>query len=183
MSGPRTVETRQLLLRAPTPADVDALFEVQGDPDAMRHTYHAPDRDATAQYLEAYGARFVEDGFAPWTAVLQEEDRVIGWGGLNRDPGEPQWGCEVAYFIHPCYWGRGLASELVQASLDLAFNRIGLAEVLAFTKPANHRSRQVLQKSGFAFVRHVPELGRDEHSIDPHSWADAIPLRPQSRHR
>jgi len=185
MIGPRSVETRQLLLRAPTPADVDALFEVQGDPDAMLHTYHAPDRDATARYLEAYRARFAEDGFAPWTVVLQEEGRVIGWGGLNRDPKEPHWGCEVSYFIHPGYWGRGLATELVHASLDLAFNQIGLAELLAFTRPANHGSRRVLEKSGFAFVRHVPELERDRYSVDPHRWDDAIRSRPRrrSRHR
>jgi len=61
MHGPPTVETRQLLLRRPEPSDVDALFEIQSDPDAMRHTYVAPNREATARYLDAYNARFAED--------------------------------------------------------------------------------------------------------------------------
>jgi len=30
--------TRHLLLRAPEPSDVDALFAIQGDPVAMRFT-------------------------------------------------------------------------------------------------------------------------------------------------
>jgi ribosomal-protein-alanine N-acetyltransferase len=166
MHAPPTVKTRQLLLRAPDPADVDALFEIQSDPEAMRYTYVAPDRDATARYLEAYAARFSEDGFAPWTAVLHREGRVVGWGGLNRDPEAPEWGTEVAYFIHPSYWGRGLATELVQASLQLAFRRLGLKEVLAFTKRENLASQRVLEKAGFAYVCYVPELERDRYSVE-----------------
>lgn len=140
----------------------------------MRHTYVAPDREATAAHLDAYSARFAEDGFSPWVAVVREERRVIGWGGLNRDPKEPHWGVEVAYFIHRSYWGRGLASELVQASLALAFRDLRLPEVIAFTRPANHASRRVLMKAGFSFRRHAPELERDQYAVSPHSWEGAI---------
>ncbi len=103
MNAPPAVKTRQLLLRAPMADDVDALFEIQRDGEAMRHTYLAPDRDATLRHLEAYAARFSQDGFAPWTAVLEREKRIIGWGGLNRDPKEPEYGTELSYFIHPSY--------------------------------------------------------------------------------
>jgi RimJ/RimL family protein N-acetyltransferase len=171
--GPPTVETCRLLLRAPTAADVDPLFEIQGDPRAMQFTFCAPDREATAERIAAYAARFAEDGFAPWTAVLRAEDRVAGWGGLNRDPEAPEWGPEVAYFIHPAYWGRGLATELVTASLDLAFRRLGLAEVGAFTKPENGASARVLRKTGFSFVRYVPELGRDQFAVARRNWRGA----------
>lgn len=140
----------------------------------MLHTYVAPDREATAAYLNAYSARFAEDGFTPWVAVLRAERRVIGWGGLNRDPKEPHWGVEVAYFIHRSYWGRGLASELVQASLALAFCGLGLPEVIAFTRPANHGSSRVLNKAGFAFLRHVTELGRDQYVVTPTCWKGAV---------
>ena len=89
-SGPPTVQTPQLLLRGLVPTEVDPIFEIQGDADAMRHTYVAADRAATARYLEAYASRFAEDGYAPWTAVLRSEGRVVGWCGLNRDPNAPQ---------------------------------------------------------------------------------------------
>jgi hypothetical protein len=36
----------------------------------MWFTYCAPDREATASYIESYSKRFREDGFAPWTAVF-----------------------------------------------------------------------------------------------------------------
>lgn len=174
MTEPPTTETPRLLLRAPRRSDADELFEIQGDHDAMRHTYTAPDREATAAYLNAYSARFPEDGFAPWVAVLREERRVVGWGGLNRDPKDPHWGVEVAYFIHRSYWGRGLASELVHASLALAFRDLRLPEVVAFTRPANHASSRVLIKAGFIFLRHVAELERDQYVITPDSWKGAV---------
>lgn len=49
----------------------------------MRHTYIAPDRRATAVFVAAYSVQFATDGFAPWVAVLSQEQRVVGWGGLN----------------------------------------------------------------------------------------------------
>ena len=165
MQAPPTIETCQLLLRPPQRADVDPLFEIQGDPEAMQFTYCAPSREDTARHLETYAARFAEDGFSPWTAVCRSNARVVGWGGLNRDPKAPHWGTEVSYFFHPAYWARGLATELVTASLELAFGALGLPEVGAFTKPSNRASARVLRKTGFSFVCYVPELGRDRYRV------------------
>ena len=160
---PPSVTTPHLLLRPPEPGDVDPLFEIQGNADAMRYTYFAPSREATAEYVRSYADRFTQDGFAPWTAVLRSEERVVGWGGLSRDPKMPEWGIEVSYFIHPAYWRRGLASELVRASLEYAAS-LGISEVGAFTRPANLASRTVLLKAGFRYVRYVPELERDQYA-------------------
>lgn len=139
----------------------------------MQFTYCAPDRAATARRINAYAARFAGDGFAPWTAVLKADDCVVGWGGLNRDPDAPDWGVEVSYFFHPAHWGRGLATELITASLALAFGQLGLPEVGAFTKPANWASLRALQKAGFVFVRYVPELERDHFSLKRPVWEAA----------
>ena len=163
--GAPTVETTRLYLRAPTLSDVDALFDIQGEATAMRYTFVAQDRAATERYLRAYATRFDEDGFAPWTAVLKEDGRIIGWGGLNKDPAEPQWGPEIAYFFHPSVWGRGLATELVRAALDYAFDTVALREVFAFTRPANAASRRVLEKCGFSRVCYVAELERDQYVV------------------
>jgi RimJ/RimL family protein N-acetyltransferase len=163
MSAPPTRHTRQLVLRAPEAADVDPLFAIQGDADAMRFTWCAPDRDATAAFLASHAARFAEDGFAPWTALLREDGRVAGWGGLNRDPKATHYGVEVAYFFDRRCWGRGLATELVQESLAHAFEDLALPEVGAFVRPENRASVRVLEKNGFARLRFVPELERDEY--------------------
>ena len=165
LSEPPTRRTHRLLLRAPEPADVDPLYAIQSNKEAMRFTYCSPSREATAAHLESYAARFAEDGFAPWTAVLLSEDRVVGWGGLNKDPSAPEWGTEVAYYFDPVYWGRGLANELVRESLGLAFDDLRLDHVGAFVKSENVASVRVLVKCGFVRVRFVPELKRDEYRI------------------
>jgi ribosomal-protein-alanine N-acetyltransferase len=165
MPGPPARHTASLLLRAPEPADAGALFTIQRDQEAMRYTYCSPSLEATAAHLESYAARYAEDGFAPWTAVLAAENRVVGWGGLNKDPNEPEWGVEVAYYIDRAYWGRGLATELVRESLAYAFGELDLPEVGAFAKPENVASVRVLVKAGFARVRFVPELERDEFRV------------------
>ena len=169
-SGPPTVETSQLLLRAPEPGDIDALFAIQADAVAMRYTFVARDREATEQFVGSYADRFGEDGFAPWTAVLKAEGRAVGWGGLNKDPIAPEWGAEVAYFIHAAYQGHGLATEIVHAALALAFDELRLPEVYAFTRPANAASRRVLAKAGFEAVGYVPELERDRYRIERSKW-------------
>ena len=131
----------------------------------MRYTFAASDRAATARFVDGYARRFGEDGFAPWTAVLRSDGRVVGWGGLNKDPAEPRWGPEVAYFFHPRVWGHGLATELVRASLDHAFGDLSLPEVFAFTRPANVASQRVLGKCGFERVDYVAELERDRYIV------------------
>ena len=165
MTSPPTRHTPRLLLRAPEPTDVDPLFAIQGNREAMKYTFCAPDREATAAHIASYAARFDEDGFAPWTVVLASAQRVIGWGGLNKDPSAPEWGVEVAYYFDRAYWGRGLATELVRESLALAFEDLGLEDVGAFAKPENVASVRVLEKCGFARVRFVAELERNEYRI------------------
>ncbi len=170
MPGPPTRRTSRLLLRAPEPADAEVLFAIQGDAEAMKHTFCAPSLEATAAHLESYAARYAEDGFAPWTAVLTAEDLLVGWGGLNKDPNAPEWGVEVAYYIDRAYWGRGLATELVRESLTLAFADLGLDQVGAFAKPENAASVRVLVKAGFERVRFVSELERDEFRVSAENW-------------
>lgn len=173
MNGPAPVEVGELLLRPSMLGDEVALFETQGNSDAMQYTYCAPDLAATRAFLKRYADRFVEDGYSPWTAVLAAEDRIVGWGGLNRDPEQPHWGPEVAYFIHPAYWGRGYATDIVEASLRLAFAEIGLDEVTAFTRPANLGSQRVIAKSHFEFVRYVEEIERNQYVITRSAWEHA----------
>lgn len=161
MKGSPARRTARLLLRPPEDADIDALHAIQRDPVTMQYTYCAPDLAATRWFVESHADRFGEDGFAPWTVVLAGDGRVVGWGGLGKDPPEPLWGPEVSYFFDPSVWGRGLATELVEAALAHAFDDIGLDEVGAFARPANAASVRVLEKCGFERYDFVPRLERD----------------------
>jgi RimJ/RimL family protein N-acetyltransferase len=159
------VETERLLLRPFALADVVPLYAIQGDREAMRFTRWAESRDSCRDWLAGHEAQRLELGFAPWTVVTRAESCVVGWGGLNVDPADPGWGVEVSYFFAPTVWGRGFATELVRASLGVAFGALGLSEVGAFARPENAASIRVLEKAGFAFLRFEPRLERNHYAI------------------
>ena len=126
----------------------------------MRHTHVDASLRDCRRRIAAHEWQRRRDGFGPWTAVTRTNARIVGWGGLYTDPFDPGWGPEVAYFFHPDCWGRGYATELVAASLDLADRVLELPEVRAFARPENAASRRVLEKAGFEIVRFVPEMER-----------------------
>lgn len=60
---------------------------------------------------------------------------------------------EIGWRLLPEYWGRGYATEAAGACLAFGFETLGLQEVVAFTTPANRRSRRVMERVG---MRHDP---------------------------
>ena len=78
--------------------------------------------------------------------------QIIGWGGLNVDPGASGWGIEVAYFFHPDFWGNGYATELVKASLEHGFRDLSLDVINAYSHKDNKASIRVLEKCGFKSI-------------------------------
>lgn len=153
--------TARMRLCVPEVADAPALHRFQGDPEAMQYTFCAPDLEASARHLRIHEARREQDGFAPWILRARATGDVIGWGGLAIDPEDPVYGPEVVYVFAREAWGQGLATELVEASLDVAFGELELPWVGAFTRPANLASARVLEKCGFAKVEYVARLERN----------------------
>ena len=154
------LETRRLLLRPPRLTDVPALFTFLGDPQAMQYTHLDQSLRQCRRRIAVHERRRRRDGCAPWTILTRDAQRIVGWGGLYEDPFDPGWGVEVGYAFHPEAWGKGYATELVTASLDLADAALALPEVRAFVREDNPASRRVLEKSGFVEQHFVPELGR-----------------------
>ena len=157
------IKTKRLVLREFLPAHARQIFAFMSDAPQMRHTYVAPSFEHCLSRLSAFEAKRPTLGFAPWVVCTEEEDEVIGWGGLSVDPEEPEWGLEVSYAFAPGAWGRGYATELVQYSLGHAFEALLASEVHAFAKPENEASVRVLHKAGFKILRYEPSLQRNHY--------------------
>lgn len=153
----------QMELRLFQPGDLAALMPIFADEQAMQ--YFGAGRPLTPGELDAHLLPFalspVDARFRPWTVRDSAGGEVIGWGGLYVDPHEPGWGLEVGYIFHPRVWGRGLATQLVRASLAAAFRHDDVPQVNAYVRPANEASRRVLAKNGFARRSFVPALERE----------------------
>jgi [ribosomal protein S5]-alanine N-acetyltransferase len=158
-------ETERLTLRPFVESDIDALYAIMGDAEAMQHTYIAKSREQCAERLHTYAGLESSLGYAPWTIVLRSTGTIIGWGGLSIDPFEPGWGSEVSYCLHPAHWGKGYATEVVQAALRLGFERFSLPVIVAFARAENIGSVRVLQKCGFVFLRYLPQMERNYYEI------------------
>ena len=162
------IETERLSLRAFEEDDLEPLWQIRSDREAMRFTFSPGSREESAANLRAYAALLGELGYAPWTVV--HGGRIVGWGGLNVDPFQPGWGPEVSYFLARDVWGRGLATELVRTALRHGFDDHGLAKICAFTRPDNPASARVLEKCGFGKRRHIPKMERDYYETTRTRW-------------
>ena len=78
---------------------------------------------------------------------------------LMRDPAGP---VEVGYALDRPYWGRGLATEVVGALVDIALRVVDLPGLFARIDPPNVASARVLVKHGFTLVKETcPKGGRN----------------------
>jgi ribosomal-protein-alanine N-acetyltransferase len=152
--------TERLILRDTRMSDVPALFGVLGDREAMRYTHCCASLRDCARHVAGHEWQRRKLGYAPWTIQRHTDGAIIGWGGLYEDPFDRGWGLEVGYWLARSAWGQGLASELVQASLDFARER-RVALVSAFARPDNLASCRVLEKAGFRKERFVESLARN----------------------
>lgn len=165
--GMDTIETKNLLLRNFKESDINPLFEIQRNEEAMKFTFCDQNiKDAKVRF-KSYAALLPKIGLAPWTILNKSNRTIIGWGGLNEDPFDPGWGVEVVYFFHPHYWGRGLATELVQASIHQGFKKLNLNKIGAFVHRDNTASASVLTKCGFDFIKYEKQLDRNYYLVHP----------------
>ena len=61
------IETERLSLRAFEEDDLEPLWEIRSDREAMRFTFSPESREESAANLRAYAALLGELGYAPWT--------------------------------------------------------------------------------------------------------------------
>ena len=140
-SSDPSIRTERLLLRRMTPDDAEALHAIFRDPETMLYWSTLP-HSSLAQTLE-FMTRTInacDSGEADDFAVVFE-GRVIGKAGVWQ-------GDEIGYIIARSAWGKGLATEAVNAVIARAFTQ-GRARLHADVDPRNARSIKLLKKLGF----------------------------------
>ncbi|MGW3785885.1 GNAT family N-acetyltransferase [Micromonospora chokoriensis] len=148
-------ETERLRFRRLTMDDVDALVELDSDPEVMRFlsggvpTSLATVRDEQLPRLLAQYLR--HPGLGRWAAHDRESGEFLGWFAL--DPSADGSEAELGYRLRRSVWGRGLATEGSLALVRYAFDTVGVRRVWAETMTVNERSRRVMAKAGLRYVR------------------------------
>lgn len=149
--------TDRLLLRRPTERDLDRLLAWRNHPDVTRWLLH------TTVDPEAYRERWRRDVLDPddHGVVALVGDEVVATGSVDlRDgmgqPGGPLHHAEasIGYLLDPAWHGQGIATELLRALLDVAFDDLGVHRVTAGCFADNVGSWRVMEKAGMRREQH-----------------------------
>lgn len=148
-----TVETTRLYLRMFTPDDLDDLYGILSDPDVMRYVAQGKpvSREETESALHSVIRHWERHSFGRWAVIDKASRKFIGYGGLRMLIDTP----EVVYHLAKAYWGRGVATEMAQASLRYGFNEHGFDRIVAIAKPENKASIHVMEKIGMRYEMHA----------------------------
>ena len=150
MNQPAILDTNRLILRQWLASDREPFVRLNADPRVMEFfpTLLAPEESISM--IDRIEAHFEVHGFGLYAAELRQDHTFIGFIGLNIPTFDaPFTPCvEIGWRLAAEYWGQGLATEGARAITEHGFQQLGLREVVAFTVPANLRSRRVMEKLG-----------------------------------
>lgn len=134
-------------------------------------------REYLLHELEIYLNHFTDEEVARYIPKRSREERITifnnafiqyqatktngMWGMFNNSDGAFIGGCllrpfhgdpnlfEIGYSINRQHWGRGLATEMVEALVKYGFTTPNISAIVACTELPNLASQRVLQKVGF----------------------------------
>jgi RimJ/RimL family protein N-acetyltransferase len=160
------VETERLILRTWREADREPFARINADPAVMEFFPASLSRAESDEGVDRIEKHFRERGFGLFAAELRRDGTFIGFIGLNvpRFVAHFTPCVEIGWRLAAAHWGQGLATEGARAVVRHGFETLALDEIVAFTIPANVRSRRVMEKLG---MTHDPEDDFDHPGLEP----------------
>jgi RimJ/RimL family protein N-acetyltransferase len=120
-----------------------------------------PDAERSVQF-DRWLAHWDEYGYGPWLLRRRGTAEVVGYVGVMRTMATGEPAVELLWALHPAHWRQGYGAEAAKAVAAVAFERLQLEEVVAFTMTTNEASQGVMRATGMAHVRDF------EHADLPH---------------
>jgi RimJ/RimL family protein N-acetyltransferase len=152
-----------LRLEVPSVEHASGLDSLLNDPVVADWLGGARRRDTIEQVIAEERKHWHDHGFGPWVVLDAATEAVVGRGGIRWARVRERDEVELFYAVAPRIWGRGVATELSRAALELGFSRPDVSSIVGFTIAANEASQKVLRKLGFV------EEGTFEHAGQPHT--------------
>ena len=151
------IETKRLVLRAWSENDLHDFYayaSVDGVGEMAGWNHH----QSLEESRRILG--FFIYGKKTFALELKENGKVIGSLGLeprHEDAGLPDeiHGREIGYVLSKEYWGKGLMPEAVEAVIAYCFTVLGFDYLTCGHFDRNNRSRRVVEKCGFQFLKNV----------------------------
>ncbi len=118
-------------------------------------------KDVLDQTLSMLRSVRRNDPWGCYLAIDTATDIVIGTCGFKSGP-NAQGEIELAYFTYPAFEGKGYATAMSTALIEIAVASTEVRALVAHTLPAANASTRVLEKVGLRFITEVmdPEDGK-----------------------
>lgn len=152
------IEIERVRLRQFTMDDLGELARVFASPQVMRFLgLHCEPmtREETETALASMIRHWERHNFGRWAVESKTDGSLIGCAGLRSFEGT----AELVYLLDEPYWGKGLATEIADACLRYGFEHHKFPRIIAFTRPGNVRSQNVLRKIGMRFEKETTAFG------------------------
>ena len=153
-----TLKTARLTLRPMTMMDAADLFAVFSDPAVVRYWSAEPWTSIAfaEQSIERALDNYRDGSDVRFGVELTETRTLIGTVNLHHFFPQNRR-CEIGYALGSPYWGKGLASEALEAAIDYGFHELRLNRIEADIDPRNAASAGILERMGFRKEGYMPE--------------------------
>lgn len=156
----RNFATARLTAEKLDPSHLNDLIRLHLDPEVSLYLGGVRSAEATKAYLDANLAHWVEHGFGLW--VLRTRDAAfVGRAGLRHIELDSTSEVEIAYSLVRTHWGRGLATEIAGALVNVWLTHLRCPSLVGVVSVGNTASCRVLEKSGFVRERTTVYRGAD----------------------
>ena len=146
----KVMETKRLLLRKWTQADVESLFEYAKDPDVgpvagwPPHQNIEESKDVIKHVFNAAECYAICEKSTN-IAIGAVELKLNGHTDLTKRDDE----CELGYWIGKPFWGRGYMPEAARKLMQRGFEELGMSAIWCGYYDGNQKSKRVQEKLGF----------------------------------
>ena len=147
------IETARLFGRRIQPDDFQLLCKLLQNPQVAATLGGVRSDDEVHEFLAKNLEQWARYGYGRWVWHSKADGRFVGRGGLLNIELDSHQEVEVGYALVPAFWQQGLATEIARASIDVAFNKLEMSNLVCFTEPTNSASRRVMEKAGFDYER------------------------------
>lgn len=162
------LETDRLLLRQITPDDAEGMFTNFSDPEVTKWFFEQPltKLEQVLGFINAFKSEFEQEEGLTWALVLKTTDLFVGTCGYGSV--EVGSNGDMGFDLARKYWGQGLMSEALTATINYGFESLGLVKVEAHSYSSNTRAISLLEKMGFG----VEKVTEEDHyfGLDRRSW-------------
>jgi RimJ/RimL family protein N-acetyltransferase len=129
--------------------DVKSIVEIERHPMVKKWLIDYADEDFEKE-LEEYRKFFIDLQNNDFVDVLvaKHEGRAIGFLALWRIKENVEENMSIGISVHPDYWGKGVATNLIRESIKLAKEK-GVKKLVIETLEENSAMKRVAEKLGF----------------------------------